>query len=313
MSDLDTRARRAGAAARTEAAARLDRFGSPALDTTRRGHRGGTLAVATGTVALLLIGLAVLLDLTPVPTIDAVAPPGDVDDPVAEDGVLPVPDEGEVLAAYLDDGRPVFVSHPVAGDVVVLDAEVPHIGSIHHLNAFCPSSRWFEDPWYGSRFTGWGDYTDGPSPTGMPAYPTTRSADGTSVRVTGPPQQPTDRGELRGEPQNPQGPACVDAVSLTEAIVLHRLPETLPELDGHEVPGDRWVWASLVLDSEDGRAVVCDADGTCPDEAPPVADLHEVDDEAFADRRPGPYLARADDGTVRLLAPADLTLTPWGR
>ena len=313
MSDLDTRARRAGAAARHEARARFERLG-PLPTAPRRTHqRRLTAVIATGTVAVLAVVLVVLLDLTPVPSIDAVAPPGDVPDPVAEDGVLPVPGEGEVLAAYLDDGRPVFVAHPVAGDVLVLDGEVPHIGSIHHMNAFCPSSRWFEDPWYASRFNFWGDYTDGPAPTAMPAYPSTVSDEGTRVRVTGPPEPAPGRDEPRGQQQSPEGPACIDGTPPeTAALVLHRVPETRPDLDGHEVPSDRWVWANLVLANADGRAVVCDAVGACPPEAPSIAGVEDLDDEVAADRRPHPYLARADDdGTVHLLAPADRTRTLW--
>lgn len=313
MSDIETRARRAGAAARDEARARLERLDEPAF-ARAGGSRGRRMLVAACAAAVLLVVVSVLLDVTPVPTIDPVTPPDAWPDPVAEEAMLPVPDVGEVLAAYLEDGRPVFVSHAVEGDVVVLDGVVPGAGPrMAHLNAFCPSSGWFEDPWYASRFNRWGDYTAGPSPTAMPAYPSELSADGSAVRVIGPVEPAPQRGETRGQQQPPEGPACVEEDGGTgEGMVLHRPPDPLPELDSDQIPTDRWVWASLVVGGETGRPVVCDADGTCPPGAPAVADVEEDRDGTLRDRTPTPYLARAtEQGTVRLLAPADRTLSGW--
>jgi hypothetical protein len=68
------------------------------------------------------------------------------------------------FAEHLEDGTPVFVSHPEAGPLLVLDATSPHQGN--KLVAYCGSSALFEDLYHGSRFTGWGDWIAGRAPPG---------------------------------------------------------------------------------------------------------------------------------------------------
>jgi hypothetical protein len=78
-------------------------------------------------------------------------------------------------------------------------------------------------------------------------------------------------------------------------------------LDADEVPGDRWVWASLHLDERGGQVVVCDADGGCPADAPtgePDQSGWLADHEGRGVPQPTVWLARAGDGVIELRRPA---------
>lgn len=170
--------------------------------------RGGPLAVAAVLVAAAgCVGESERADGQqgePISTTEPVI----ADQPVAEDGVLPVPAVGEALPAYLEDGRPVFVSHPEEGDVVVVDAEDSRtVGGWRQLVTYCPSSGWFTEARHASRFNGWGEWTGGPSPAGLAPYPSELIDDGNAVRVTGPRQAHPGRDVVHD--QRPQGPPCV--------------------------------------------------------------------------------------------------------
>jgi hypothetical protein len=308
MSDFESRAQRAGAAAREEARARLARLEAPVTDSVTH-RRRPRLLVAGGVAALLLVGavvVATVFDLTPVPTVDPVTPPVEPVEPVAEQGVLPVPEVGEALPAYLEDGRPVFVSHPDEGEVVVLDAvdpRAPH--GWQQLVAYCSTSRWFEELRHASRFNGWGDYTDGPAPDGMADYSAELRDDGEQVQVVGSRQERPGRDAHRDRQQSPQGPACADDVDQpTSAAVMHQPPPDTPAVDATEIPNDRWAWVELVLGGEADDPRVCDADGTCPADAPAIAGVEPGDTGVLVNRTPRRLLARTVNGQVELILPA---------
>ena len=268
------------------------------------------LVVAFSLVAVLLVVVVVVgqFDTPEIPIIDPDTPiPLEVMQPMAEDGVLPVPAVGEVIAAYLADGRPVFITHPAEGDVLVLDAMSPHAPhGANELMAFCPSSGWFEDYYHGSRFNPWGDWTSGPAPTALPAYPSELSSGGETVRVTAEVEEGRDRTDERGDGQPQQGPTCAPNRDAPVEAIVHRPPDPAPAMDGDEVPSDRWVWATLVLGGTNDAPLVCSTDGTCTDDAPPVAGARMNGTGALLDRAPAVYLARRDAGDgVQLIRPAD--------
>lgn len=252
-----------------------------------------------GVVALLVAGDALL------PVIDGVAP-----DPaarVAVDGVLPVPEEGGVLAAYLDDGTPVFVTRPDGAEVTVLDGVSPHVPyGNDKLVAYCASSGWFEDLYHGSKFTVHGDWVGGPAPTGLAVYPTELAPDGSTVQVAGTPRTGAPREEPRGDRYEPRGWHCSpDHPNSSDDIVAHHPPQPAPAVAGRDLPSDRWIWATVVVGGEPGRIVACDPDGTCPPGSPPLAADSHQPDGTLVDRTPAVYLARTQtDGTVELLRPA---------
>lgn len=315
MSDLEMRARRAGEAAREEARLRAQDVGMPGGARGKvRGSRPRVLVAAgLATVLVGVVALAGIVDGVPVPLIESArpSPPSQTVDPVAEGGVLPVPEVGEALPAYLEDGRPVFVSQPEAGEVVVLDAVDPRAPwGWQQLVAYCSSSGWFEELRHGSRFNGWGEYLGGPSPGGLASYPSEVMADGESVRVTGPRGEPPERLDAADTRERAQrGPNCDgnrDAGSKpTTAATYHHVPPELAAIDGADVAADRWTWVTLVIGGVAGEPRVCNADGTCPANAPAVADIFGGQNTVLLDRVPRTVLARADaQGAVEVIVPA---------
>lgn len=299
MADLETLARRAGQATRAEAQRRARSLTAPG--TARQRSRPVRRPVAVAALLAVVAVLAVLgraLVVNPGLVIEPVAPP---------DGLLEIPPVGEAVAVYLDDGTPVFVSHPEEGEVLVLDATSPH--QENKLLAFCPTSGWFEDLYHGSKFTGFGQWAGGPAPTGLPTYSTERiaMADGEWLRVTGPVGDPPVRpvGQERGG-ESSRGPACGEDTGNWE-VVAHQPPAAPPSMDGAAVPTDGWVWATLVLGGTDDDVRVCNADGTCADDAPAAAPYLGSpwrSQGGLVERVPGVWLARRTDQVVFLRRPA---------
>jgi hypothetical protein len=157
------------------------------------------VAIATGLVALLLGGVAFLLQHRASP-----APP------------LLLARRGETLPEQLPDGRPIFVARHEDGSVDVVDAFSTHAPwGIRYLVAWCPSSRTFVDPFHGSVFNEYGQYLLGPAPTGLPSYRPPASSDAGHVDMgilgSPPPRSDDVRPGLQG-PQCAQGTdATVDA------------------------------------------------------------------------------------------------------
>jgi hypothetical protein len=259
MMDMEERARRAGEAARAEALARASRLVAPEPRTARP-WTTVLVAAGIGLAALLVVFAVASSTVPPRLEIDPVAPvPAD-----PAEG-LPVPDVGDAVAAQLADGAPVFVTQPVPGEVLVLDAVDPHDPrGLRKVVVFCRSSAVFEDPRYGSRFDQWGNWLGGPAPTGLARYPSESAADGSTVRVVGDRGPAPARDAHRDGPGQVEGASCqLDEGSEVSEWVSHRPPEQVPSLDGDAIPRDRWVWASLLLAGPVDRLVVCETDGTC--------------------------------------------------
>jgi hypothetical protein len=300
VADLDTIARRAGEAARAEARARGRRMTPPGQQVTAPSPWRHPALV--GLVVLVGVLLAVAGGRLLVETGLVIDPVG----PAEEPGTLPVPEVGSVAPGYLEDGTPVFVSHPEDGTLLVFDATSPHQGN--KLVAYCGTSELFEDLYHGSRFTGWGDWIAGPSPTGLRVVPHELLADGQRLRVTGPAGAGTERTQPRGPDDiGPQGPSCEPGYNDLSSAVRHRPPVEPRALDGGDIPSERWVWASLMTGGSVDDPRVCDTDGSCPADAPsalPNPVTTEIADTFLQPTR-GVWLARATgDGAVQLRRPA---------
>jgi hypothetical protein len=305
MIDVEERARRAGAAARTEAHARAPRLAPPEPRPVRA-PRPVLVAAGLGLVALL-VAIAVLAGADPrTLEIDPLVP-----DPSEEGGALPVPDVGDVLAVQLADGTPVFVTQPEPGEVLVLDAVDPHLpAGQQKLLVFCRPSAVFEDPRHGSRFDQWGNWLGGPAPTGLALYPSEATADGGTIRVVGSSGAAPARDAPRGEPGTPQAENCQfdEASSGLSDAVMHRRPADVPALDGARIPGDRWVWATLVLGGTSQRPVACAADGTCRSDAPELTFGTLLPPGTALEPTTAVVLARTTtDGRIDVLHPTDST------
>lgn len=308
LDELERLAARAGSAARDEARARHRRMDAAATATARSRRRllGGLGAV---TAAVVAVALVVQFGPAPGPVIDPIdvadTPPPSPGDGT---GLLPIPEVGDAIATYLDDGTPVFVSHPAEGELVVLD---PAGHPFPQLVSFCPSSGWFTEYPRAGQYNGWGDYVGGPAATAMAAYPhelVTTDDGGRAVRVTGPVGAPPERTERRGGEQRPAGPACAsDEGRAPDADERwHRPPDDVPTLRADQLPQGRWVWARVAIVGPVGQARICDPDLTCPPDAPQVG---QGWDWVMSDRliayAPRTMLVRVDGDVARTQSPAN--------
>lgn len=91
---------------------------------------------------------------------------------LAGPNVLEVPPRGEAEAAFLADGRPVFVVHYEDGSVSVIDASSPHVAwGIGQLVAWCSGRNYFVASAAGSFFDRYGGWTAGrPAPPGLASF-----------------------------------------------------------------------------------------------------------------------------------------------
>jgi hypothetical protein len=127
----------------------------------RRAGRVATAAVAFAVFAAA--GALVWSEFAPVrPT------PGTL----AGSNVLEVPPRGAAEAAFLSDGRPVFVVHYGDGSVAVLDAFSQHPAwGIEQLAVWCSAKHYFVALPAGSYFDKYGGWTAGsPAPPGLRSF-----------------------------------------------------------------------------------------------------------------------------------------------
>lgn len=95
---------------------------------------------------------------------------------------LPAPAPGQVQAARLRDGSPVFVVRDDAGEARVFSAVSTHLSNVV---AWCPDPEpgVFIEPAGATRFDRRGGWLPGPAPTGLAPYEARLSEDGRSVLV----------------------------------------------------------------------------------------------------------------------------------
>jgi hypothetical protein len=139
---------------------------------------------------------------------------------LAGSDILEVPPRGEVDAAFLGDGHPVFVVHHEDGAVSVIDAFSTHRPwGLLELLGWCPLSRTFDESAHGAKFNEYGEYLVGPASADLGSYEV-EPADG-RVRVRSA-VVPTTRSEdarvgFQGEK------LCEGAGS---RLLLHRIPSS---------------------------------------------------------------------------------------
>lgn len=204
-------------------------------------------------------------------------------------GTLEVPAAGQIVAARLDDGRPVFVGAG-GGTAWVLDAREPReSGELDVLLSWCPSDELFIGTGPLSIFT-----ADGSS---------LRDADGMTAYAAVPVEG--DASRIRVEAQTSVRPAA-DEVRQPEFTcgpddwVVHR-PEPDDVFDPSvatnlEPPG--WTWLEGSVQAIGGQALLCDGrepGGACPEGA--VA--RGIDPATLpAEGVAGLFLGRVHDGAI---------------
>jgi hypothetical protein len=130
-------------------------------DRQRRARRAATAVVALGVFAAA--GALVWSGFGAVRT---------TPDTLAGSNVLEVPPRGEAAAAFLADGRPVFVVHYKDGSVSVIDAVSPHRAwGIEQIVVWCPGRNYFVSSPGGSYFDRYGGWRAGlPAPPGLASF-----------------------------------------------------------------------------------------------------------------------------------------------
>jgi hypothetical protein len=197
--------------------------------------------IATIAVAVILIGAGIVVlrqALSPTsPPVYAIA----------------VPAIGEVNAAFLADGRPVFVARHRDGSISVLDAFSTHVPTIYKLLAWCPEARVFTDVFHGATYDESGIAIRGPAPTSMLELAWQYVSPG-SLRVTG-----------TARPAGPRAPDDGGQIDLSTChYLMHRFDaaQALTPAEAGTLPGGRWVLVFGSLDVAQQR--LCGAGVGCP-------------------------------------------------
>lgn len=218
--------------------------------------------------------------------------------PDAALGRIEAPGPGDAVAAFLDDGTPVFAIS-LDGSFHVLDARAPAgAASVPSLVAWCDAVGAFESgpiedggPAATMRFEPDGTAVGLAEAPGLSRYPF--SNDGGWLVIQG---RPTATGGRVGAP-----PACPPAAGR----VLHR-PEPDEVFDpslaaGNEPPG--MVWMEGTLRSIGGRALLCDSAGPTNGDCAGGAVARGIDPGAVPDEGvSGLFVGWVHDGAVAGLA-----------
>lgn len=250
----------------------------------RRGIIGGVRDLG----GRLIIGLGLIV--TAVAAIGYVFVYSNIATPVGRDlGTFAVPAAGEVVATWLDDGRPAYLLR-VDGEARLIDARTPHVaGEPQVAVTWCDEAGAFLDVLRGGIYAPGGEVMGASAPSGLNVYATEPSDDGETVTV---------RDELR-----PAGSAASDTVALDcppDSPRVSHAPEPREIFDPSvaadgEPPG--WIWLEGTLQVVDGQVRLCDGlDGACDT----GADVTGID-PAKADAGAGLFLGRVLDHAVENL------------
>jgi hypothetical protein len=182
--------------------------------------------------------------------------------------IIAIPPAGEVSAAQLEDGHPVFVVHHADGEVSVLDAFSTHVPSgIYKMVAWCPEARIFTDLVHGARYDEWGKRTGGPALGNM------NEADwqpGSTGHLVVEDRFTAVSGSARSDDSSPDLGACTFLVH-----TFRDVPQYTPAAATSQADGS-WVIVAGRLDADGHR--LCGLGSGCP--APAAIDGLELYPEA---------------------------------
>jgi hypothetical protein len=181
---------------------------------------------------------------------------------------LRVPAIGDAAAAFLADGRPVFVVHHEDGTVSVVDAFSTHRPfGVGPLVAWCAASRTFDDIPHGSTFDEQGRYILGPAPTGLVTFAATELGTTPPTVRVGARQLPEPRTDV-GSPLS-GSPCTSSAGTLSHRISQEQITD--PPSVALGGPPARWIAvAGVLVVTSDGGAKLCSTSGGA---AEPSCDL----------------------------------------
>ena len=209
---------------------------------------------------------------------------------------LPRPEPGETVAAYLDNGRPVFLVRHQNGDVSVLDATSTHVSfGVRVLNVWCPESRAFQDLRAGGGWDEWGALQRGPPPSGLGSFSwQLRLGDethATGIDVTG------FSGRVAGRAKS-DGRSMFDGCDPSNWL-FHTFDGVKPLTPAAAVASSPNGWVLLRGRIDFAGLRLCSEDAACLEPAD-VTDLRSPGDYPFMAQveRTADYLARVRDGAL---------------
>ena len=230
----------------------------------------GRSRLAAGIVATIVFALAAVFAWR------ALAPVGPTDRTLAGSDVVTVPARGGTLAAFLEDGRPIFVVHHPDGTVSVVEAfSSHHPFGFNEIVVWCPATRQFVEWAHEAHFDEQGRWTSGgPAPYGLVTFgfqTLRRDAAGDPLEIrVGAPQQP-DPGHSAAETSPDRPPFCPP----DDAFETHTLdPRSIYDAPDDAVAASPAGWVAvrgtLSVDAIDAFVQLCAAvdDGTCVDGVP---------------------------------------------
>ena len=241
---------------------------------------------------------------------------------LAGSNILDVPPRGEADAAFLADGRPVWVVHTRDGSITVVDGFSPHRAwGISQRILWCPANYFASWP-DGSYFDRYGTWRGGqPAPPGLASFGfdvLRRDAVGdparVSVRSMGPPI-PSEHGSITSRRADPTTCGSVTASPnrfIGHAIDPSRIWDSPSDAANHST--EEWMALEGTLLVTSGGSVRMCSDiiaSICRDGVPvrgiDEAGLHKKiesnPDLAYA--RPHVWLVRLDNGAIVELAIGD--------
>jgi hypothetical protein len=231
-------------------------------------RRAGIVAAARERPAVLAIA-ALAVVLLGVVIVNALGGSGGSSvAPITGSQELRVPAIGAAAAAFLADGRPVFVVHHEDGTVSVVDAFSTHTPfGVGTLVEWCAASRTFDDIRHGSTFDEQGRYILGPAPTGLVTFEATELGTTPPTVRVGARQLPEPRTDV-GSPLS-GSPCTSSAGTLSHRIGQEQITD--PPSVALGGPPARWIAvAGVLVVTSDGGAKLCPASGGA---AEPACDL----------------------------------------
>lgn len=266
-----------------------------------------TVVVALTTASLVAVGAVLLVPA--LPRNSESRPAGTL----AGSNIVEIPLPGETEAVFLEDGTPAFVVAHEDGTASVFEAFSTHVPyGLTKLVWWCPTSRWFEDPFHGSKYDELGNWQEGPASSGLANYREVVLGGGrlrvrTDSTYVAPIQLGPGRVAIHPEGIKPAGPFCTSA----EAALVHEFAEEdLIPVDELSDSPDGWtaVRATLTLEiDEPPRLCSSDDERTCFALSTPFFEDQELLDTSLRPRLelPGPvWMVRVLQGEVMDLARA---------
>jgi hypothetical protein len=282
----------------------------------RHGRRQRVGRVTTAVVALAVFAIAGALLWTGFEPVRRT--PGTL----AGSNILDVPPRGKADAAFLADGRPVWVVHTRDGSITVVDGFSPHRAwGISQLLLWCPANYFASWP-DGSYFDRYGTWRGGrPAPPGLASFGfdvLRRDAVGDPVEVRvgaiGPPI-PSGHASITSQRADPT--ACGSVTASPERFIGHAIdPSRIWDspVDTANDTTEEWmaVQGTLLVTSGGSVRMCSDIVASICREGVPVRGVDAAGlrkkiesnpDVAYA--RPHVWLVRVDDGAIVELAIGD--------